>query len=70
LTICLQLLAQITAENPVFENELDNRPTNEIIVIHFAYKSLGFGLIITPERDSGLGKLLIAVWTVEVNVKK
>jgi len=33
----------LSAENPVFENELNNRPNNEIVVIHFAYKSLGSG---------------------------
>jgi hypothetical protein len=33
----------LSAENPVFENKLYNRPNNEIVVIHFANKSLGLG---------------------------
>jgi len=43
-----QLAGQLSPDNPVFENELDNHPNNEIVVIHLAYKSLAFGLVIRP----------------------
>jgi len=38
-----QTVGRLNAENPVFENKLDNRPNIEIVAIHFAYKSLGLG---------------------------
>jgi hypothetical protein len=40
----------LNAENAVFEKNLYNSPNNEIQTKLFAWKSLGFGLVIPLER--------------------
>ena len=53
-----QTVGRLSPENPVFENELDNRPNNEIVAIRFAYKSLGLGWSSRKPSGQRVGKTI------------